>query len=145
MLFLFIYFFTHLSPPPSSLLHSSPPPQPPLKNTQVWRSPGYYEIPNVFGSDCFLKPEPLIEKTYTLRTINLQKHISKHPWRPAGNCTEIPQLPPLVRTANEFERKIRKALPKVPVSSLDPRNKYDGFKEIGTGLAKTKKHSNKNL
>ncbi|EPB81887.1 STE/STE20 protein kinase, partial [Mucor circinelloides 1006PhL] len=105
-----------------------------FSNTKVWRSPGYYEIPNVFGSDCFLKPEPLIEKTYTLRTVNLQKHISKHPWRPAGNCTEIPQLPPLVRTANEFERKIRKALPKVPVSSLDPRNKYDGFKEIGTGV-----------
>ncbi|KAF1800134.1 kinase-like domain-containing protein [Mucor lusitanicus] len=105
-----------------------------FSNTKVWRSPGYYEIPNVFGSDCFLKPEPLIEKTYTLRTVNLQKHISKHPWRPAGNYTEIPQLPPLVRTANEFERKIRKALPKVPVSSLDPRNKYDGFKEIGTGV-----------
>ncbi|KAL9555391.1 hypothetical protein MBANPS3_002390 [Mucor bainieri] len=105
-----------------------------FSNTKIWRSPGYYEIPNVFGSDCFLKPEPLIEKTYTLRTVNLQKHISKHPWRPAGNCTEIPQLPPLVRTANEFERKIRKALPKVPVSSLDPRNKYDGFKEIGTGV-----------
>ncbi|CEP19251.1 hypothetical protein [Parasitella parasitica] len=103
-------------------------------NTKVWRSPGYYEIPNVFGSDCFLKPEPLIEKTYTLRTVNLQKHISKHPWRPAGNCAEIPQLPPLVRTSNEFETKIRKALPKVPVSSLDPRNKYDGFKEIGTGV-----------
>ncbi|KAI8642587.1 kinase-like domain-containing protein [Parasitella parasitica] len=103
-------------------------------NTKVWRSPGYYEIPNVFGSDCFLKPEPLIEKTYTLRTVNLQKHISKHPWRPAGTCTEIPLLPPLVRTSNEFETKIRKALPKVPVSSLDPRNKYDGFKEIGTGV-----------
>ena len=82
----FIYLFYSSASPslPSPLF---PPPQPPLKNTQVWRSPGYYEIPNVFGSDCFLKPEPLIEKTYTLRTINLQKHISKHPWRPAGNYT----------------------------------------------------------
>ncbi|KAI8876611.1 kinase-like protein [Backusella circina FSU 941] len=102
--------------------------------TKVWRSPGNYEIPNVFGNDCFLKPEPVSEKTYHLRTPNLQKHISKHPWRPAGPCSEIPQLPPLIRTENEFERRIRKALPKIPVSSLDPCNKYDSFKDIGTGV-----------
>lgn len=105
-----------------------------MNAAKVWRSPGFYEIPNVFGSDCFLKPEPIADKTYKLRTVNLQKHISKHPWRPAGLCTEIPQLPPLIRTENEFERRIRKALPKVPVSTLDPKNKYDGFKEIGTGV-----------
>lgn len=94
----------------------------------------------MFGSDCFLKPEPIASKTYKLRTLNLQKHISKHPWRPAGLCTEIPQLPPLIRTENEFEKRIRKALPKLPISTLDPKNKYDGFKEIGTGLVRhTKK------
>jgi hypothetical protein len=65
--------------------------------------------------------------------VELQKHISKHPWRPAGICTDIPQLPPLVRTSNEFEKRLRKVLPKVSVSTLDPRNKYDHFKEIGTG------------
>lgn len=103
--------------------------------TKVWRSPGHYEIPNVFGIDCFLKPEPnLIPQVAMLRTVNVQKHISKHPWRPAGLCSEIPQLPPLVRTGNRFEKKIRKSLPSsVQVSSLDPRNKYDGFQEIGTG------------
>jgi hypothetical protein len=68
-----------------------------------------------------------------LRSPNFQKHISKHPWRPAGLAAEIPQLPPLIRSENEFEKKIRKALPKLSVSALDPRNKYDGFKEIGTG------------
>ncbi|ORE18569.1 kinase-like protein [Rhizopus microsporus] len=105
-------------------------------NNKVWRSPGHYEIPNVFGSDCFLKPEPnLFPQNNFLRTINVEKHISKHPWRPAGLCTEIPQLPPLIKTGNEFEKKIRKALPSsVQVSSLDPRNKYDGFQEIGTGV-----------
>lgn len=104
-------------------------------NNKVWRSPGHYEIPNVFGSDCFLKPEPnLFPQNNFLRTINVEKHISKHPWRPAGLCTEIPQLPPLIKTGNEFEKKIRKALPSsVQVSPLDPRNKYDGFQEIGTG------------
>ncbi|KAG0743056.1 hypothetical protein G6F57_007307 [Rhizopus arrhizus] len=104
--------------------------------TKVWRSPGHYEIPNVFGIDCFLKPEPnLIPQVAMLRTVNVQKHISKHPWRPAGLCSEIPQLPPLVRTGNRFEKKIRKSLPSsVQVSSLDPRNKYDGFQEIGTGV-----------
>ena len=67
------------------------------------------------------------------RPSNPQKNVSKRPWLPAGKCPEIPQLPPLVRSANEFERKLRRALPNVPVSSLDPHNKYGGFKEIGTG------------
>ncbi|KAI8380802.1 kinase-like domain-containing protein [Blakeslea trispora] len=102
--------------------------------TKVWRSPGFYEIPNVFGSDCFLKPEPVSEKTYHLRTFNHQKHISKHPWRPAGFCNEIPQLPPLVRAENGFEKRIRKAIPKISISSLDPNNKYGALKEIGTGV-----------
>ncbi|KAG0164478.1 signal transducing kinase of the PAK [Apophysomyces sp. BC1034] len=104
-----------------------------LSVKEVWRAPGFYEIPNILGSDAFLKPEAVSEKTYSLRPCDPQKHISKRPWIPVGR-SEIPQLPPLVRPENEFERKIRKALPKVQVSSLDPRNKYGGFKEIGTGV-----------
>jgi hypothetical protein len=60
----------------------------------------------------------------------------KKRWYPVGPSAEIPQLPPLVRSENEFERRIRKALShqkKIQVSSLDPRNKYAGFKEVGTG------------
>jgi hypothetical protein len=48
-----------------------------------------------------------------------------------------------MRSENEFEKKIRKALPKLSVSTLDPRNKYDGSKEIGTGLAHKKKRKKK--
>ncbi|CAO3682718.1 unnamed protein product [Rhizopus stolonifer] len=120
----------------SSVVPTTSPTTTGTNNNKVWRSPGHYEIPNVFGSDCFLKPEPnLIPQKAILRTVNSEKHISKHPWRPAGPCSEIPQLPPLIRTGNKFERKIRKALPSsVLVSSLDPRNKYDGFQEIGTGV-----------
>ncbi|KAG0172490.1 signal transducing kinase of the PAK [Apophysomyces sp. BC1034] len=99
---------------------------------KAWRPPGFYEIPNILGSDCFLKPE-VEPKTYDLRTFNPNKNISKRPWLPAFN-SEIPQLPPLIRSENEFERRIRKALPKIQVNSLDPRNKYGGFKEIGTGV-----------
>ncbi|KAF7727754.1 signal transducing kinase of the PAK [Apophysomyces ossiformis] len=99
---------------------------------KAWRPPGFYEIPNILGSDCFLKPE-IEPKTYDLRTFNPNKNISKRPWLPAFN-SEIPQLPPLVRYENEFERRIRKALPQIQVNSLDPRNKYGGFKEIGTGV-----------
>ncbi|KAI9023086.1 kinase-like domain-containing protein [Phycomyces nitens] len=104
-------------------------------NTKIWRPPGCYEIPNILGSDCFLKPDlPTHEKTYSLRAYNPTKHISKRPWLPAGPRSEIPQLPPFVRPENVFERNIRKAIPKIQVSSLDPRNKYGGFKEIGTGV-----------
>jgi hypothetical protein len=80
-----------------------------------------------------LKPEPYQgKKKYSLREYP-KTPISDKPWVPAGPSTEIPQLPPLVRSENEFERKVRKALPKVQVSTLDPRNKYAGFKEVGTG------------
>lgn len=57
-----------------------------------------------------------------------------------GRTPEIPQPPPIIRpvassASSDFERKLRKALAnKVAVSSLDPNNKYDGFKEIGTGV-----------
>ncbi|SAL97593.1 hypothetical protein [Absidia glauca] len=103
-------------------------------NKEVWRPPGFYEIPNILGSNAFLKPEPHTEPTYSLRPYTPQKHICKRPWLPAGKSPDIPQLPPLVRSENEFERSIRKALPKTQVSSLDPRNKYASFKEIGTGV-----------
>ncbi|KAI8147368.1 kinase-like domain-containing protein [Fennellomyces sp. T-0311] len=102
---------------------------------EKWKAPGRSEIPNIFGPDCFLKYEALpTQKTYSLRPYNPKKNVSKRPWLPAGKCPEIPQLPPLVRSANEFERKLRRALPNIPVSSLDPHNKYGGFKEIGTGV-----------
>ncbi|KAI7850378.1 kinase-like domain-containing protein [Circinella umbellata] len=102
---------------------------------KVWRAPGNYEVPNILGN-AFLKPEPPVPaaKTYSLRPYNPGKHVSKRPWLPVGPHSEIPELPPLVRTENEFERRIRKALPKIQVSSLDPGNKYGTFKEIGTGV-----------
>lgn len=107
---------------------------------EVWRPPGFYEIPNVFGSDCFLKPEPYDDhkNAFNLRSYpSTNKYVEKRPWYPVGPANEIPQLPPLVRRSeNEFERSIRKGLShqkKISISSLDPRNKYANFKEIGTG------------
>lgn len=102
---------------------------------EIWRPPGFYEIPNVFGPDCFLKPD-IKKKTYNLREYPTTNRISEKPWYPVGPSTEIPQLPPLIRsTENEFERRVRKTLgpKKIQVSTLDPRNKYTGFKEVGTG------------
>lgn len=104
---------------------------------EIWRPPGCYEIPNVFGPDCFLKPDVEQQKKYNLREYPTTNRISEKPWYPVGASTEIPQLPPLIRSAeNEFERRVRKALSpkKIQVSNLDPRNKYSGFKEVGTGV-----------
>ncbi|KAI9351014.1 kinase-like domain-containing protein [Pilaira anomala] len=103
---------------------------------EIWRPPGFYEIPNVFGPDCFLKPD-VKKSTYNLREYPTTNRVSEKPWYPVGPSTEIPQLPPLIRsTENEFERRVRKALSpkKIQVSNLDPRNKYSGFKEVGTGV-----------
>lgn len=105
-----------------------------LVNQKKWRSPGRAEIPNIFGNDCFLKYEPAPSgQTCSLRASDPQKNISKRPWKPAGICPDIPQLPPLVRSANKLERKLRKALPGTTVSTLDPYNKYEGFTELGAG------------
>ncbi|CDH55382.1 serine threonine kinase [Lichtheimia corymbifera JMRC:FSU:9682] len=113
------------------------------KHREKWRAPGRYEIPNIFGHDCFLKYEALPNNTHQLfffRPYDPQKNVSKKPWIPVGRTPEIPQPPPIIRpvassASSDFERKLRKALAnKVAVSSLDPNNKYDGFKEIGTGV-----------
>lgn len=85
-----------------------------------------------------MKPEPYHNKNaFSLREYpSSNKLDEKKRWYPVGPSTEIPQLPPLVRSENEFERRIRKALShqkKIQVSTLDPRNKYAGFKEVGTG------------
>ncbi|GAN01964.1 mitogen activated protein kinase kinase kinase kinase 1 [Mucor ambiguus] len=97
---------------------------------EIWRPPGFYEIPNVFGPDCFLKSEPYKENTFSLREYpSSNKLAEKKRWYPVGPTTEIPQLPPLVRSENEFERRIRKALShqkKISVSTLDPRNNVNG-------------------
>ncbi|ORX51348.1 kinase-like protein [Hesseltinella vesiculosa] len=91
---------------------------------KAWRPPGFYEIPNVLGSDCFLKPTDPIT-VYALRQSNPQKNISKRPWLPAGINIDIPKLPPLDRPKNTFERQLTKCLPKsICVSTLDPNNKY---------------------
>ncbi|KAI8073131.1 kinase-like domain-containing protein [Gongronella butleri] len=101
---------------------------------RVWRPPGFYEVPNVLGSDCFLKPCAPIT-VYALRESNPQKNICKRPWLPAGISTDIPKLPPLVRPKNTFERQLRKSMPKsLSISTLDPNNKYANFYEIGTGV-----------
>lgn len=85
-----------------------------------------------------MRPETPTKKQYNLREYPNTKNnrVSEKPWYPVGPSTEIPQLPPLIRsTENEFERRVRKALSpkKIQVSNLDPRNKYSGFKEVGTG------------
>ncbi|KAL7314715.1 hypothetical protein PS15m_006252 [Mucor circinelloides] len=97
----------------------------------VWRSPGCYEIPNILGH-AYLKPDPPV--AFDLRPLNLSKQISKKPWYPPNPYYEVPPLPPLTRSGNKLEAKIRKMLPKISIRSSDPRTRYAQFKEIGTGV-----------
>ncbi|KAG2214933.1 hypothetical protein INT46_004734 [Mucor plumbeus] len=96
----------------------------------IWRSPGCYEIPNILGH-AYLKPDPPV--AFDLRPLNLSKQISKKPWYPPNPYYEVPPLPPLARSGNKLEAKIRKMLPKISIRSSDPRTRYAQFKEIGTG------------
>ncbi|GAA5804818.1 hypothetical protein HPULCUR_010326 [Helicostylum pulchrum] len=97
----------------------------------IWRSPGCYEIPNILGH-AYLKPDPPV--AFDLRPLDLSKQISKKPWYPPNPYYNVPPLPPLARSENKFEAKIKKMLPKVSTRSSDPRTRYAQFKEIGTGV-----------
>ncbi|KAH8550790.1 kinase-like domain-containing protein [Umbelopsis sp. PMI_123] len=100
---------------------------------EIWRPPGNYEIPDILGK-AFLKPTLMpSELAATLRAYNPTKNVSKRPWYPPSSHATIPNLQPVVRK-NDFEARIRKALPKFAVASADPRSMYQGFSEIGTGV-----------
>ncbi|CDS08615.1 hypothetical protein LRAMOSA09976 [Lichtheimia ramosa] len=113
-----------------------------LSNTstkQIWRSPGYCEIPNVLGK-AYLKPE--LPSSLDLRPYDPSKRVSKQPWYPPSPYYEIPQLPPTTglhprsycnrKRHNDLERILRKL--KVRVRTSDPRLHYGQFQEIGTGV-----------
>ncbi|KAJ8655768.1 hypothetical protein O0I10_008654 [Lichtheimia ornata] len=115
-----------------------------LSNTstkQIWRSPGYCEIPNVLGK-AYLKPE--LPSSLDLRPYDPSKRVSKQPWYPPNPYYEIPQLPPTAghhhhhhahrnrKRHNDLERILRKL--KVRVRTSDPRLHYGQFQEIGTGV-----------
>ncbi|KAI8341749.1 kinase-like domain-containing protein [Chlamydoabsidia padenii] len=100
-------------------------------NKDVWRSPGFYEVPDILRN-AYLKPESPV--ALNLRPIDPAKQVTKRPWYPPSPHYEIPKLPPLARAENKFEARMRKILPKVSVRTSDPRQRYTDFKEIGTGV-----------
>ncbi|KAI8584390.1 hypothetical protein K450DRAFT_219635 [Umbelopsis ramanniana AG] len=106
------------------------------RGKEIWRAPGVCEIPDILGK-AFLRPElpTASETTLTLREPNAAKCISRRPWLPPNPHADIPALPPLVRSENEFQRAIRKSLPKVRVPTVtNPKAMYTNFSEIGTGV-----------
>ncbi|KAI9311545.1 kinase-like domain-containing protein [Dichotomocladium elegans] len=101
-------------------------------NKDIWRPPGYYEVPDILGH-AYLKPSPTVP--FNLRQADSSKQITKRPWYPPNPHYEIPQLQPLARPENKFESKMRKMLSaKTSVHTSDPRARYTDFKEIGTGV-----------
>ncbi|KAI8883887.1 hypothetical protein K501DRAFT_86024 [Backusella circina FSU 941] len=71
-------------------------------NRNVWRVPGYYEMPNIIGN-AYLKPDPPV--TLDLRPVDHTKQITKRPWYPPSPYSEIPPLPPLARTKSRTPRR----------------------------------------
>ncbi|CAO3660880.1 unnamed protein product [Umbelopsis vinacea] len=82
------------------------------------RAPGNCEIPNILGN-AYLRPAT-----------------KKPPW--LGPCKNeiIPELPPVTkqRPTFDFEKRIHKAIPKVPLKTTNPRSQYTSELEIGTGV-----------
>ncbi|GAA5807135.1 hypothetical protein MFLAVUS_000486 [Mucor flavus] len=101
-------------------------------STKIWRPPGHCEIPDILGN-AYLKPSPPV--SFDLRPTDIAKQVSKRPWYPPSPNYQIPSPPPVKRTENKLEAKLRKILPKrVAVRSSDPSTRYTNFKEIGTGV-----------
>ncbi|KAI9356927.1 kinase-like domain-containing protein [Pilaira anomala] len=101
-------------------------------STKIWRPPGHCEIPDILGN-AYLKPSPPV--SFDLRPTDIAKQVSKRPWYPPSPNYQIPTPPPVKRTENKLEAKLRKILPKrVSVRSSDPSTRYTNFKEIGTGV-----------
>ncbi|KAI9309149.1 kinase-like domain-containing protein [Cunninghamella echinulata] len=105
------------------------------KNTEkplIWRSPGHCEIPDILGK-AYLQPislptKPVVKKT--MKPANI-----KPPWYPVSynNWSQNP-FPPIVSTReNPFEKRLRKAIPSITLIS-QPKSRYIGNKEIGTGV-----------
>ncbi|CAO3682487.1 unnamed protein product [Rhizopus stolonifer] len=107
-------------------------------SSKIWRPPGHCEIPDILGH-AYLKPSPPV--ALDLRPTDITKQVSKRPWYPPSPRCQIPDLPPLKRqtakttaNSNRLETKLRKLLPKIPVSTSDPLVRYTHFKEVGTGV-----------
>ncbi|ORE12091.1 kinase-like protein [Rhizopus microsporus var. microsporus] len=100
------------------------------RTSNIWRSPGQCcEIPNILGNT-YLAP-------FTVQTDKPKKPKEgpkRPPWIPAGyNWTPSP-LPPIIRSDETlFEKRLRKALPKLSIA-VSPKSRYIGSKEIGTGV-----------
>ncbi|KAI7889812.1 kinase-like domain-containing protein [Mucor mucedo] len=100
--------------------------------TKIWRPPGHCEIPDILGN-AYLKPSPPV--SFDLRPTDIAKQVSKRPWYPPSPNYQIPNLPPVKRSQNKFEAKLRKLLPKkISIRSSDPSSRYTDYKEVGTGV-----------
>ncbi|KAI9256700.1 kinase-like domain-containing protein [Sporodiniella umbellata] len=107
-------------------------------SSKIWRPPGHCEIPDILGH-AYLKPSPPV--ALDLRPTDISKQVSKRPWYPPSPRCQIPDLPPLKRQtakstaqSNRLEVRLKKLLPKIPVSATDPTVRYGQFKEVGTGV-----------
>ncbi|OZJ03377.1 hypothetical protein BZG36_04494 [Bifiguratus adelaidae] len=100
---------------------------------EVWKSPGKgAEIPDILENAFIIRyPTAAI-------TSKRDKTQKQPPWLPSSHYAQIPELPPWpvsrVVSLQSFEKRLRKALPKLTISTMDPNAQYVGFAEIGTGV-----------
>ncbi|RUS16184.1 hypothetical protein BC937DRAFT_91526 [Endogone sp. FLAS-F59071] len=109
-------------------------PMPTTTTKDIWRPPGKANIRDVL-ENAFLPASP-IAPPLELRKEDAQNSSGRPPWYPPSWYPGIPTPAPVQRAEQEFEKKIKKAVPKIPMlnSNADPKLKYIGFKEIGTGV-----------
>ncbi|KAL1926466.1 hypothetical protein VTP01DRAFT_5795 [Rhizomucor pusillus] len=112
---------------PNSLLGSKAPAK------SVWRAPGHCEIPDILGNAYLLPaPEPRKDPPKKKET----GAPTRPPWIPAcckADWTPAPPAPVLRKQDSAFVKRLRKAIPKLTLIDA-PRNRYQGSKEIGTGV-----------
>ncbi|KAH8556917.1 kinase-like domain-containing protein [Umbelopsis sp. PMI_123] len=104
---------------------------------KVWRAPGHCEIPDILGK-AYLRPA--LNKTLPKapQPIPTKKHLqsTRPPWLSPCKNETIPELPPVSkqRPTFDFEKRIRKTIPKITLKTTNPRSQYTSELEIGTGV-----------
>lgn len=105
--------------------------------SKVWRAPGNCEIPNILGN-AFLRPAVNQSSSQQPTPIFTKKKIqsTRPPWFGPSKNETIPEPPPLSKQkpAFDFEKRIRKAVPKISLKATNPRSQYTSEVEIGTGV-----------
>lgn len=118
-----------------------------------WRVPGNFEIPDIIKEAWDRNKDKIIHHT-TQQKKSIDKPVNTvqtKRWIPVGKSPDIiPLPPPIIKVKRklhaEFDAKLRKVLPGSKIMELNPKEQFEGLRQVGSGangavVRAIKKHS----